>query len=181
MENKTQELSNILNNNPELTPDFVNSTEDLSADLQDVDSWSDEGLEQTASDNDFNIDQARGIRNEFEKRGELEAKVKSGQAIFERFDDAEETAELDIDVDMLLDIPVEVTVEIGRTTLEIKNILQLAQGSVIELNGVAGEPMTVLVNGRKIARGEVVVVNDKFGVRLTDVIDPRARIKRASR
>jgi flagellar motor switch protein FliN/FliY len=73
------------------------------------------------------------------------------------------------DLDMVLDIPVLLTVELGRTKIAINNILQLAQGSVVELNGLAGEPMDVLVNGRLIAQGEVVVVNDKFGIRLTDI------------
>ncbi|MFI4939754.1 MAG: flagellar motor switch protein FliN, partial [Burkholderiales bacterium] len=74
------------------------------------------------------------------------------------------------DIDFILDIPVQLTVELGRTKIAIKNLLQLAQGSVVELDGMAGEPMDVLVNGCLIAQGEVVVVNDKFGVRLTDII-----------
>src|SRR3974390_800171 len=76
------------------------------------------------------------------------------------------------DINMILDIPVQLTVELGRTRIPIKNILQLAQGSVVELDGLAGEPMDVLGNGWLIAQGEVVVVNDKFGIRLTDIITP---------
>ena len=76
------------------------------------------------------------------------------------------------DINMILDIPVQLTVELGRTRIPIKHILQLAQGSVVELDALAGEPMDVLVNGYLIAQGEVVVVNDKFGIRLTDIVTP---------
>ena len=85
------------------------------------------------------------------------------------------------DIDFILDIPVQLTVELGRTKIAIKNLLQLAQGSVVELDGMAGEPMDVLVNGCLIAQGEVVVVNDKFGIRLTDVVTPSERLRRVSR
>ena len=85
------------------------------------------------------------------------------------------------DIDFILDIPVQLTVELGRTKIAIKNLLQLAQGSVVELDGMAGEPMDVLVNGCLIAQGEVVVVNDKFGIRLTDIITPAERIRKLNR
>ena len=85
------------------------------------------------------------------------------------------------DISMILDIPVQLTVELGRTRIPIKNILQLAQGSVVELETLAGEPMDVLVNGYLIAQGEVVVVNDKFGIRLTDIVTPSERVKRLSK
>ena len=85
------------------------------------------------------------------------------------------------DIDLVLDIPVQLTVELGRTRIPIKHILQLAQGSVIELDALAGEPMDVLVNGFLIAQGEVVVVNDKFGIRLTDIVTPSERMRRLSR
>jgi flagellar motor switch protein FliN/FliY len=85
------------------------------------------------------------------------------------------------DLNMILDIPVQLTVELGRTRIPIKNILQLAQGSVVELDALAGEPMDVLVNGFLIAQGEVVVVNDKFGIRLTDIVTPSERMRRLSR
>jgi flagellar motor switch protein FliN/FliY len=85
------------------------------------------------------------------------------------------------DIDLILDIPVSLTVELGRTKLPIRNILQLAQGSVVELDGLAGEPMDVLVNGCLIAQGEVVVVNEKFGVRLTDIVTPSERMRRLHR
>ena len=81
-------------------------------------------------------------------------------------------------LDMILDIPVNLTVELGRTKIAIRNLLQLAQGSVVELDGLAGEPMSVLVNGTLVAQGEVVVVNDKLGIRLTDIITPSERLRR---
>jgi len=85
------------------------------------------------------------------------------------------------EIDMIMDIPVQLTVELGRTRIPIKHILQLAQGSVIELDALAGEPMDVLVNGCLIAQGEVVVVNDKFGIRLTDIVTPSERVRRLRR
>ncbi len=85
------------------------------------------------------------------------------------------------DINMILDIPVQLTVELGRTRIPIKHILQLAQGSVVELEALAGEPMDVLVNGYLIAQGEVVVVNDKFGIRLTDIVTPSERMRRLSK
>ena len=91
------------------------------------------------------------------------------------------TIQANNDIDMILDIPVQLTVELGRTRIPIKHILQLAQGSVIELDAMAGEPMDVLVNGCLIAQGEVVVVNDKFGIRLTDIVTPSERMRRLSK
>lgn len=85
------------------------------------------------------------------------------------------------ELDMILDIPVQMTVELGRTKITIKNLLQLAHGSVVELDAMAGEPMDVLVNGTLIAQGEVVVVNDKFGIRLTDIITPSERMRKLNR
>ncbi|WP_432721738.1 flagellar motor switch protein FliN [Jeongeupia wiesaeckerbachi] len=98
--------------------------------------------------------------------------------IFERFDTAPAAGAGRGNIDMILDIPVTLTVELGRTKIAIRSLLQLAQGSVVELDGLAGEPMDVLVNGCLIAQGEVVVVNDKFGIRLTDIITPAERIRR---
>jgi len=84
-------------------------------------------------------------------------------------------------LELILDIPVHLTVELGRTKLAIRNLVQLAQGSIVELDRLAGEPLDVLVNGCLIAQGEVVVVNDKFGIRLTDVIAPEERVRRLQR
>lgn len=81
-------------------------------------------------------------------------------------------------LDMILDIPVTIAMEIGRTKISIRNLLQLNQGSVVELDRLAGEPMDVLVNGTLVAHGEVVVVNEKFGIRLTDVVSPAERVKK---
>jgi flagellar motor switch protein FliN/FliY len=85
------------------------------------------------------------------------------------------------DINLVLDIPVQLSVELGRTKVPIKYILQLGQGSVVELDALAGEPMDVLVNGYLIAQGEVVVVNDKFGIRLTDIVTPSERLRRLSK
>lgn len=80
-------------------------------------------------------------------------------------------------LDFILDIPLKVSVELGRAQVVIKDLLQLGQGSVLELDKLAGEPLEVLVNGKLVARGEVVVVNEKFGIRLTDIISPLERIE----
>ncbi|GAA5234017.1 flagellar motor switch protein FliN [Verticiella sediminum] len=85
------------------------------------------------------------------------------------------------DIDRIMDVPVQLTVELGRTRLTIKNLLQLQQGSVVELDGLAGEPMDIYVNGYLIAQGEVVVVEERYGIRLTDIITPSERISRLNR
>ena len=85
------------------------------------------------------------------------------------------------DIDRVLDVPVQLTAELGRARITIKNLLQLSQGSVVELDGLAGEPMDIFINGYLIAQGEVVVVNEKFGIRLTDIITPSERIQKLSR
>ena len=84
----------------------------------------------------------------------------------------------DANLEMILDVPVTISMEIGRTAISIRNLLQLNQGSVVELDRLAGEPMDVLVNGTLVAHGEVVVVNEKFGIRLTDVVSPTERVKK---
>ena len=105
-------------------------------------------------------------------------------AEFPEFDDQSEdnnsssTSGDEINLDVILDVPVTISMEIGRTQINIRNLLQLNQGSVVELERFAGEPLDVLVNGTLIAHGEVVVINDKFGIRLTDVISPSERVKR---
>lgn len=85
------------------------------------------------------------------------------------------------DIDMIMDIPVKLTVELGRTKMTIKELLRLSQGSVVALDGLAGEPLDILINGYLIAQGEVVVVADKYGVRITDIITPTERMRRLSR
>ena len=93
-------------------------------------------------------------------------------------DDAKPSANSDVNLDVILDIPVTIAMEIGRSKINIRNLLQLNQGSVVELDRLAGEPLDVLVNGTLIAHGEVVVVNEKYGIRLTDVISPAERVKK---
>ncbi|HEV8501494.1 MAG TPA: flagellar motor switch protein FliN [Casimicrobiaceae bacterium] len=85
------------------------------------------------------------------------------------------------DIGLVYDIPVQLTVELGRTRLPIRDVLQLAQGSVVELEGLAGEPLDVYVNGCLIAQGEVVVVNERFGIRFTDIVTPSERARKLSR
>lgn len=96
----------------------------------------------------------------------------------EDFSDSQTPAATDVNLDLVLDVPVTIAMEIGRTRIPIRNLLQLNQGSVVELDRLAGEPLDVLVNGTLIAHGEVVVVNEKFGIRLTDVISPSERVRK---
>jgi flagellar motor switch protein FliN/FliY len=111
-------------------------------------------------------------------------KINSDDAITAKLDDiTSESIEESIssdnpDLEVVLDIPVTISMEVGATQITIRNLLQLNQGSVIELDRLAGEPLDVLVNGTLIAHGEVVVINEKFGIRVTDVISPSERIKK---
>ncbi|MEO8599823.1 MAG: flagellar motor switch protein FliN [Burkholderiaceae bacterium] len=120
-----------------------------------------------------------------QEKAEAEAAALTGKqataTIFQEFSGQGTKGGTHNDIDFILDIPVQLTVELGRTKIAIKNLLQLAQGSVVELDGLAGEPMDVLVNGCLIAQGEVVVVNDKFGIRLTDIITPSERIRKLNK
>jgi flagellar motor switch protein FliN/FliY len=86
-----------------------------------------------------------------------------------------------VDVERILDVPVQLTAELGRTRITIKSLLQLSQGSVVELDGLAGQPLDVLINGYLIAQGEVVVVNEKYGIRLTDIVTPSERMQKLGR
>ena len=108
---------------------------------------------------------------------EQAAAQNSGEAGVEKSPKKSSTTNASQSIDFILDIPLKVTVELGRTKMLIKDILQLAQGSVVELSKFAGEPLEVLVNEKLVARGEVVVVNEKFGIRLTDIISPMERIE----
>lgn len=112
-----------------------------------------------------------------EEQAESEASQTANPAPVAKLDD-EGRPKSDVDLDMVMDIPVTISMEIGRTKISIRNLLQLSQGSVVELDRLAGEPMDVLVNDTLIAHGEVVVVNDKFGIRLTDIISTSERIKK---
>lgn len=116
--------------------------------------------------------------------GHADATPKTGAgagSVFEQLSPASDAGAVQNDIDLILDIPVQMTIELGRTKITIKNLLQLTQGSVVELDGLAGEPMDVMVNGFLIAQGEVVVVNDKFGIRLTDIVTPSERMRKLNR
>lgn len=101
--------------------------------------------------------------------------------VFDTFTQSANSEAVHNDLDFILDIPVQLTVELGRSKISVRNLLQIAQGSVLELDGLAGAPMDVLINGCLIAQGEVVVVNDKFGIRLTDITNPSERIRSLKR
>lgn len=96
--------------------------------------------------------------------------------VFEQLNAAPARAAMPLDINRILDVPVQLTAELGRTRISIKNLLQLSQGAVVELDGEAGQPLDVLINGYLIAQGEVVVVNKKYGIRLTEIISPSERI-----
>jgi len=128
---------------------------------------------QTSADDDWGAALA--------EQAKADAAAPAAAASFQDFAGGAHKGETQNDIDFILDIPVQLTVELGRTKIAIKNLLQLAQGSVVELDGLAGEPMDVLVNGCLIAQGEVVVVNDKFGIRLTDIITPSERIRKLNK
>lgn len=109
------------------------------------------------------------------------ASAAAGERVFQPLQGHADTEIAKGDIDRVLDVPVQLTAELGRTRITIKNLLQLSQGSVVELDGLAGEPMDVFINGYLIAQGEVVVVNEKFGIRLTDIITPSERIQKLNR
>lgn len=142
-----------------------------------------------SEDENENVDQdsmadewAAAMEEQDEADAEAEAKPEASAMELDEFDSVAQPATSDGDVkpdlDVILDIPVNISMEVGSTSITIRNLLQLNQGSVIELDRLAGEPLDVLVNGTLIAHGEVVVVNEKFGIRMTDVISPSERIKR---
>lgn len=140
---------------------------------------SEENEAQTAAEDDWGAAMAEQEKTEAETAAL--APKPAAATVFKDFAGGDIKTGTHNDIDFILDIPVQLTVELGRTKIAIKNLLQLAQGSVVELDGLAGEPMDVLVNGCLIAQGEVVVVNDKFGIRLTDIITPSERIRKLNR
>lgn len=109
-----------------------------------------------------------------------QASTPSSEGVFKSLESNDITGSLQ-DIDLIMDIPVKLTVELGRTKMTIKELLRLTQGSVVSLEGLAGEPLDILINGYLIAQGEVVVVADKYGVRITDIITPTERMRRLSR
>jgi len=125
-------------------------------------------------------DWGAAIAEQAQAEAAAQAKTAAAQ-VFQDFSSPSPRTGTHNDIDFILDIPVQLTVELGRTKIAIKNLLQLAQGSVVELDGLAGEPMDVLVNGCLIAQGEVVVVNEKFGIRLTDIVTPSERMRKLNR
>lgn len=134
--------------------------------------------ENDTPDNEEGVDQA-AMADDWAAAMAEQAGASGEKAEFQTFEEGgRPTGDEDVNLDVILDIPVTVSLEIGRTRLPIRNLLQLNQGSVVELDRLAGEPMDVLVNGTLIAHGEVVVVNEKFGVRLTDIISPQERVKK---
>jgi len=109
----------------------------------------------------------------------MNANVDAVQAAeFEQMQDEGQPPSGDVNLDVILDVPVTLSMEVGRTRVPIRNLLQLNQGSVVELDRAAGEPLDVFVNGTLIAHGEVVVVNERFGIRLTDVVSPAERLRK---
>ena len=101
--------------------------------------------------------------------------------VFQQIEPARPVGGVDLDMERIKNIPVQLTAELGRTRITIKNLLGLSQGSVVELDGLAGQPLDVFINGYLIAQGEVVVVNDKYGIRLTDIVVPSERIQKLAR
>ncbi|QIZ50724.1 flagellar motor switch protein FliN [Dickeya zeae] len=115
-----------------------------------------------------------------QQSAEKGASGSSTEGIFKNFDVQDAQGSMQ-DIDLILDIPVKLTVELGRTKMTIKELLRLSQGSVVALDGLAGEPLDIMINGYLIAQGEVVVVSDKYGVRITDIITPSERMRRLGR
>ena len=154
--------------------------EDKTTEESATDDWGAAMAEQAEADT---VADDRGAAMAEQTQAEAEAvpaPAPASNAIFKEFT-GHSTTETHNDIDFILDIPVQLTVELGRTKIAIKNLLQLAQGSVVELAGMAGEPMDILINGCLIAQGEVVVVNDKFGIRVTDIISPAERIRKLNK
>jgi len=140
------------------------------------DDWAAAMQEQAVAENALDPEAER-VAADLAAAADSPYQAKPASQLFEELGDGSKPRSLN-DYDMILDIPVQITVELGRTKITIRNLLQLAHGSVVELDGLAGEPMDVLVNGTLIAQGEVVVVNDKFGIRLTDIITPAERMRK---
>lgn len=136
-----------------------------------------DNVEDQVSDDDW----AAAMGEQATVEATTETAAPAAAAVFEQFSNAASEPATPQGFDMIMDIPVSLTVELGRTKISIRNLLQLAHGSVVELDGLAGEPMDVLVNGTLIAQGEVVVVNEKFGIRLTDIITPQERMRKLNR
>lgn len=160
------------------------SDPDKKPDTDPVDDWTAALAEQAGDQPPSQADGLKGMEDDWAQAMAEQAAsnaapspvAEPAQAVFQPLVDISQATSSDID--LILDIPVQLSVELGRTRMTIKNILQLGQGSVIELDGLAGEPMDIYVNGYLIAQGEVVVVDDRYGIRLTDIITPADRLNR---
>lgn len=133
----------------------------------DADPWAEALAEQEAAEDEPDTTAAAGGN--------------AGDQVFKPFDAGSGGGGDARDLEMIMDIPVKLSVELGRTRITIKQLLELAQGSVVELDGLAGEPMDILINGYLIAQGEVVVVEDKYGIRITEIITPSERVQKLNR
>ena len=143
----------------------------------DLSAWGDALSEQAAAEESANTSGEDPWADALNEQAEATQDAMD-QATFETLKEHRGNDSEKVDLDVVLDIPVTLQLEIGRTTATIRNLLSYTQGSVIEMDRLAGEPLDLLVNGTLIAHGEVVVINDKFGVRLTDVVSPQERIKK---
>ena len=166
-------------------------TEDQSTDTPDVgDEWGDALKEQSEGETHQQEETASGEEDPWADAMEEQA---ASEAPVAKVDDAAKPAEMaelqsvspkapehDVNINAILDVPLTISLQVGKTEISIRNLLQLNQGSVVELDRMAGDPLDVTVNGTLIAHGEVVVVNDKFGIRLTDIISPAERIRNLS-
>ncbi len=147
-----------------------------------ADEWANAMKEQGDAEDDWAAameEQGAGGEDDWAAAMEEQAESESaGKVSLQEFEETKHVVNNNPDLEVILDIPVTISMEVGCTSISIRNLLQLNQGSVIELDRLAGEPLDVLVNGTLIAHGEVVVVNEKFGIRMTDVISPSERIKK---
>ena len=146
-----------------------------------VDDWGSALAEQALAPTPPTDDWASALAEQAPAPAPAPASTPAGERVFQPLQSSTGSVIARGDIDRVLDVPVQLTAELGRTRISIKSLLQLSQGSVVELDGLAGEPMDVFINGYLIAQGEVVVVNDKFGIRLTDIITPSERVQKVNR
>lgn len=132
------------------------------------------------ADNESN-DEWGAALSEQSQKNDLPGNKISETDVFKDLTDNSDKVSAHPNIDFILDIPLRITVELGRTKILIKNLLQLTQGSIIELDGLAGEPLDIMVNGCLIAHGEVVIINDQFGIRLSDIVSPSDRISKLNK
>lgn len=148
------------------------------SDEDDLSAWGDALAEQEAAESGAGAEEGLDAWGDALTEQAMSNAASADAASFESLTEAEGGEKNKVDLDVLLDVPVTLQLEIGRAKVSIRNLLSYTQGSVVEMDRLAGEPLDLLVNGTLIAHGEVVVINDKFGVRLTDVVSPQERIKK---